>query len=81
MFLCVCICDYVCIYTGTTIICSNQKFIHFLGSQLVLRKTGHTSEGSITHVSTIFSIKALLIFIVEFRNWFLFVLYEVYKLL
>ena len=61
---CVCICGYVCIYTATTIICSNQKFIHFLGSQLVLSKTGHTSKGSIIHVSTIFSTKALLIFIV-----------------
>ena len=83
--VCVCICGYMymavymCIYAATTIICSNQKCIHFLGSQLVLSKTGHTSEGSIIHVSTIFSTKALLIFIVEFINWFLFVLPEAYK--
>ena len=70
---------YMCIYAATTIICSNQKCIQFLGSQLVLSKTGHTSEGSIIHVSTIFSTKALLIFIVEFINWFLFVLPEAYK--
>ena len=44
--VCVCIYGYVCIYTATTIIWFNPKFIRSLGSLLVYSKTGHTSEGS-----------------------------------
>ena len=73
----VCVSMVMCVY-----ILPQPSFLRSLGSQLDYSKAGNTSEGnSIMNVSTIFSIKALFIFTVDLRNWFLFVLSEAYKLL
>lgn len=70
--MCICVyaygCKFLSIYTARTIIYSNRKFTHFPGSELVFNKKAHTPEDNIINVPTIFTTKALLIFIANFRN-------------
>lgn len=70
----VCVYVYVCkstsICTERAVICSNEEFPQFQGSDLAFNQKAHTSQSSVINFLTIFTTKALLILIANFRNWF-----------